>query len=48
MKLLDSPPAIVAFERRLDQDLVRVAVNLSSTEQAWQGHKLRPWGWQLS
>ena len=48
VKLLDSPPAIVAFERRLDQDLVRVAVNLSSTEQAWQGHKLRPWGWQLS
>jgi glycosidase len=48
LKLLDSPPDIVAFERRLDQDLVRVAVNLSNTEQLWQGHKLRPWGWQLS
>ncbi|KQV49322.1 alpha-amylase [Pelomonas sp. Root1217] len=48
VKLLDSPPDIVAFERRLDQDLVRVAVNLSRTEQLWQGHKLRPWGWQLS
>ncbi|MDR7267688.1 glycosidase [Pelomonas saccharophila] len=48
VKLVDSPPDIVAFERRLDQDLVRVAVNLSRTEQAWQGLKLRPWGWQLS
>ncbi|WP_457326330.1 DUF3459 domain-containing protein, partial [Roseateles sp. P5_E11] len=48
VKLLDSPPDIVAFERRLDQDLVRVAVNLSKMEQLWQGHKLRPWGWQLS
>jgi len=46
--LLDSPPEVVAFERRLGKDVVRVAVNLSKTEQTWQGHKLKPWGWTLS
>lgn len=48
VRLLDAPPDVVAFERRLGGDAVRVAVNLSKTEQTWQGHKLKPWGWHLS
>ncbi|MEO6276336.1 MAG: alpha-amylase family glycosyl hydrolase [Roseateles sp.] len=46
--LLQAPADVVAFERRLGTDAVRVAVNLSSKEQAWQGHTLAPWGWHLS
>jgi glycosidase len=48
VRLLDSPPEVVAFERRLGQDVVRVAVNLSKTEQTWQGHQLKAWGWLLA
>ena len=46
--LLASQSDVVAFERRLGKDVVRVAVNLSKAEQAWQGQKLKPWGWKLS
>lgn len=48
VRLLDSPAEVVAFERRLGADAVRVAVNLSATEQHWQGRTLKPWGWWLS
>lgn len=48
LTLLDSPPDVVAFERRLGSDGVRVAVNLSATPQVWQGRPLKPWGWALS
>ncbi|MFN3861968.1 MAG: alpha-amylase family glycosyl hydrolase [Roseateles sp.] len=48
VRLLDSPPDVVAFERRLGQDMVRVAVNLSSAAQSWQGQTIKPWGWLLS
>lgn len=48
VRLLDSPAEVVAFERRLGEDAVRVAVNLSATEQHWQGRPLEPWGWALS
>ena len=48
VRLLDAPPDVFAFERRLGSDVVRVAVNLGGTEQTWQGHRLKPWGWQLS
>ena len=47
VQLLDSPPDVVAFERRLGADVVRVAVNLSRKPQTWQGRKLKPWGWLL-
>ncbi len=47
VQLLDSPPDVVAFERRQGADVVRVAVNLSRTPQTWQGRKLKPWGWLL-
>lgn len=46
--LLESQGDVVAFERKLGKDVVRVAVNLSKTEQTWQGHQLKPWGWKLS
>jgi len=48
VRLLEAPADVVAFERRLGNDVVRVAVNLSPTEQTWQGHALKPWGWWLS
>lgn len=46
--LLDSPPEVVAFERRAGADTVRVAVNLSGAEQHWQGRTLKPWGWHIA
>lgn len=46
--LLDSPPDVVAFERRQDGDVVRVAVNLSETPQAFGGKTLPPWSWVIS
>ena len=46
--LLDAPAGVVAFERRLGADAVRVAVNLSAQPQTWQGKPLKPWGWALS
>lgn len=46
--LLDAPAGVVAFERRLGADVVRVAVNLSAQPQTWQGQPLKPWGWALS
>lgn len=46
--LLDAPAGVVAFERRLGADVVRVAVNLSTTAQTWRGQALKPWGWALS
>lgn len=46
--LLDSPPDVVAFERRAGADVVRVAVNLSGAEQRWQGRPLKPWGWHIA
>lgn len=46
--LLEAPADVVAFERRLADDVVRVAVNLSAKAQPWQGGMLRPWGWALS
>ncbi|WP_457423225.1 alpha-amylase family glycosyl hydrolase [Roseateles sp. P5_E7] len=46
--LLASQGDVMAFERKLGSDVVRVAVNLSRTDQTWQGHKLKPWGWKLS
>lgn len=46
--LLDAPAGVVAFERRLGADVVRVAVNLSAQPQTWQGQPLAPWGWALS
>jgi glycosidase len=48
VRLLEAPADVVAFERRLGNDVVRVAVNLSAAEQTWQGHKLQAWGWWLS
>jgi glycosidase len=47
VRLLEAPADVVAFERRLGNDVVRVAVNLSAAEQTWQGHKLQAWGWWL-
>lgn len=46
--LLAAPAGVVAFERRLGVDVVRVAVNLSAQPQTWQGRSLAPWGWALS
>lgn len=48
VRLLEAPPDVVAFERRLGNDLVRVAVNLSKAPQAWGARTLKPWGWYLS
>lgn len=48
VRLLEAPADVVAFERRLGSDVVRVVVNLSGAEQTWQGNKLAPWGWKLS
>lgn len=45
VKLLGSPPDVVAFERRKGEDVVQVAVNLSKTAQTWEGKPLKPWGW---
>lgn len=47
VRLLDAPGDVVAFERRLGQDVVRVAVNLSNSTQTWEGQTLKPWGWRL-
>ncbi|MGQ3053568.1 MAG: alpha-amylase family glycosyl hydrolase [Roseateles sp.] len=48
VKLLEAPADVVAFERRLGDDVVRVAVNLSRSEQIWGPRTLGPWGWYLS
>lgn len=48
VKLLASPADVVAFERRQGTDVVRVAVNLSGTPQAFAGRTLPAWGWALS
>jgi glycosidase len=48
VKLLESPPDVIAFERRLAADVVRVAVNLSKSAQTWQGHALKPWAWFIA
>jgi hypothetical protein len=48
VRLLEAPADVVAFERRLGNDIVRVAVNLSPAPQAWGAHMLKPWGWYLS
>lgn len=48
VKLLDSPPDVIAFERRLGSDGVRVAVNLSKSPQPFGGKTLPAWGWTLS
>lgn len=48
VRLLDAPADVVAFERRLGSDGVRVAVNLSKTPQAFAGKTLPAWGWQLA
>jgi glycosidase len=48
VRLLEAPADVVAFERRLGNDIVRVAVNLSPALQAWGAHMLKPWGWYLS
>ena len=48
VRLLDSPPDVVAFERRLGSDAVRVAVNLSKTPQDFAGRSLAAWGWAIS
>ncbi|MFG6466997.1 alpha-amylase family glycosyl hydrolase [Roseateles sp. BYS87W] len=46
--LLDAPADVVAFERRVAGDVVRVAVNLSATARTWNGHALPAWGWVLA
>lgn len=46
--LLDAPDGVVAFERRLGADVVRVAVNLTARPQTWRSHALKPWGWWLA
>lgn len=46
--LLESPPDVVAFERRRGADVVRVAVNLSPKPQTWGGQPLKPWGWVIA
>ncbi len=48
VELLDAPADVVAFERRLGADVVRVTVNLSPVEQTWRGRQLKPWGWLLA
>jgi len=48
VKLLASTGDVVAFERRLGDDVVRVAVNLSGTPQVFAGRALLPWGWSIS
>lgn len=48
VRLLEAPADVVAFERRLGNDIVRVAVNLSKAPLAWGTHTLKPWGWYLS
>ncbi|HEY9107914.1 MAG TPA: alpha-amylase family glycosyl hydrolase [Roseateles sp.] len=48
VKLLDAPDDVVAFERRLGDDVVRVAVNLSGAPQVHAGRTLLPWGWSVS
>lgn len=45
---LESPPDVVAFERRRGADVVRVAVNLSPKPQTWGGQPLKPWGWDIT
>lgn len=47
VRLLDGPPDVVAFERRLGADVVKVAVNLSAAPQAFGGSTLPAWGWSL-
>lgn len=46
--LLPSTGDVVAFERRLGGDVVRVAVNLSKTPQAHGGKTLPAWGWDVA
>ncbi|PTT78537.1 alpha-amylase, partial [Pelomonas sp. HMWF004] len=46
--LLDSADDVVAFERRLGQDVVRVAVNLSAQPSRYGEQALAPWGWWTS
>ncbi|MDR7332322.1 alpha-amylase family glycosyl hydrolase [Roseateles asaccharophilus] len=48
VQLLDAPADVVAFERRLGGDVVRVAVNLSRTPVAYQGGTLPAWGWRIA
>lgn len=48
VRLLEAPADVVAFERRLGSDAVRVAVNLSKTPQVFGGKTLPAWGWQLA
>lgn len=46
--LLPAPAEVFAFERRLGQDAVRVAVNLSRTAVEFEGQTLPAWGWWIS
>ncbi|HEY8877282.1 MAG TPA: alpha-amylase family glycosyl hydrolase [Roseateles sp.] len=48
VKLLDSSPDVVAFERRLGPDVVKVAVNLSRSPQVFAGKTLPAWGWSIA
>jgi glycosidase len=48
VRLLDAPADVVAFERRLGADVVRVAVNLSKAPQVFAGKTLPAWGWLIS
>lgn len=48
VKLLPAPETVVAFERRVGADVVRVAVNLSPKPQALGVKTIPAWGWQLS
>ncbi len=47
VQLLEAPADVVAFERRLGADVVRVAVNLSNKPQSYQGETLPAWGWRI-
>lgn len=48
VKLLPAPETVVAFERRVGADVVRVAVNLSPKPQALGVQTMPAWGWQVS
>ena len=48
VKLLDGPPDVVAFERKLGSDALRVAVNLSKAPQVFAGKTLPAWGWSIA
>jgi glycosidase len=47
VRLLEAPEGVVAFERRLGADAVRVAVNLSAAPQVFAGRTLQAWGWSI-